>query len=193
VNVVDTLGTWLLALIVLLVWPTAAWSDQGVAVDVGRIDVADVLHPGRSYVLPSIGVRNPGTRTSGYTLRTRQIHSELLSVPEDWVAFVPASLHLRPGEQERIEPTLDVPIDAEPGDYEVLVTARLDGGEGAGASVGAAAATRLTFSVGGDPESVSDTGEIRNSSWLVAVGLAVVLVSVASRFRGVRIRIERTS
>ena len=168
----------------------AAWADRGVAVDVGRIDVDEMLQPGQTYTLPAIGVRNPGSQPSTYRLAVSPVETELLAVPEEWVRITPASLRLDADESQQVQPELAVPVDAEPGEYETLLAAQLDGA-GEGAQIGAAAATRLSFAVGGEPAPPPDAGGVRGGGWLMAGLLAVALTAVARRFKGLRIRIER--
>jgi hypothetical protein len=76
--------------------------------------------------------------------------SDRLHPAEEWFKFSPATLQLEPGERQTTEVTLTVPHNAEYGDYEALIVAQI-AADGDGATVGAAAASRLTFTVEDPP------------------------------------------
>jgi hypothetical protein len=185
---VGVLSTLLLGLVLL---PGTA-AARGVAVDVGRIDVDETLVPGASYVLPSIGVRNPGTEPATYTLGVAAVRTDRLAVPEEWVAFAPDRITLDPDRRQRVEPTLHIPFDAPAGDYEALLAARLEA-EGDGARVGAAAASRLTFSVSpiGEPADASGFGVVRGAGWLLMFLVVAAVLAAGRWLAGFRIQIER--
>lgn len=174
---------------VLLSAPAAA--DEGVAVDVGEIRLDEPVQRGASHVLPTVGVRNPGTEVARYRFSVGDIESQRLSVPPSWVAFEPREFTLRPEERDRFEPTLTVPSDAEPGAYEALLSASIVG-EGPGARVGAAAASRLAFTV--SDKSAAGPGGARLGRWITTLGVlaAAGIMVVIVRRSGLRIRIERT-
>ena len=48
------------------VGPAAA--DRGVALDLGRVEIARGLTPGGGYRLPPVGVRNPGDEETTYRM-----------------------------------------------------------------------------------------------------------------------------
>ena len=131
----------------LLLAPAAALADRGVALDLGRLDVAQKLTPGGGYRLPPLGVRNPGDEVTSYRIVVSHVQGqEGKPVPEDWVRFEPTELTLKPGKTEKVQARLSLPTGADPGDYEGLLAAQIVT-KGKGAQVGAAAAAKLTFSV----------------------------------------------
>ena len=130
-----------------LVSPGIAVADRGVALDLGRLDIAQRLTPGGGYRLPPLGVRNPGDEVTSYRIVVSHVQGqEGKPVPEDWVRFEPTELTLKPGKTEKVQARLSLPTGADPGDYEGLLAAQIVT-EGEGAQVGAAAAAKLTFSV----------------------------------------------
>lgn len=181
-----------LPLLAMVILPTSAYAQQGVAVDVGRIELDETLQLGGTYTLPTIGVRNPGGEVTDYRIAVSDLETDLRPVPEEWVSFSPAALTLEPDERQRFEPGLTIPSDAAPGSYETLLAAAV-AGEGEGARVGAAAATRLVFEVADEPVGSSDVGGVRGGGWLLALMIASLLVAMARPLRRIRIRVEPRS
>jgi hypothetical protein len=130
-----------------LLGASEASADRGVALDIGRLDVAQKLTPGGGYRLPPLGVRNPGDEVTSYRIVVSHVQGQQgKPIPEDWVRVKPAELTLKPGKTKKVEARLSLPTGADPGDYEGLLAAQIVT-KGKGAQVGAAAAARLTFSV----------------------------------------------
>lgn len=124
-----------------------AAADRGVALDLGRLDVAQTLTPGGGYRLPPLGVRNPGDEVTSYRIVVSHVDGQQgKPIPQDWVRVSPAQLTLKPGRTKKVEARLNLPTGANPGDYEGLLAAQIVT-KGKGAQVGAAAAAKLTFSV----------------------------------------------
>lgn len=134
-----------LASALLAAGPAAA--DRGVALDLGQIEIAQKLTPGGGYRLPPVGVRNPGDETTTYRMVVSSVQGQAgTPVPEDWFAFSPRELTVRPGKTQKVETRLELPTGADPGDYAGLLAAQIVT-EGGGAQVGAAAAAKVTFEV----------------------------------------------
>lgn len=125
----------------------AAAADRGVALDLGKVEIAQVLTPGGGYRLPPVGVRNPGDEATTYRMTVSSVQGQHgIPVPAAWFEFEPRELTLAPGQTEKVEARLSLPTGADPGDYETLVAAQIVT-EGKGAQVGAAAAARVIFEV----------------------------------------------
>jgi hypothetical protein len=151
------IGSTVLALgAVLLVGTAPVAAGKAVSIDVGSIAVREQLVPGGEYKLPTFGVRNPGTEETSYILTVSYVDGqEALRPPVEWFSFSPETLTLGVGESRPIETTLDIPTDAEPGDYAALIGPQIAATrDGSGAQVGAGAAARLTFTV--QPSSALD-------------------------------------
>ena len=134
------------SLAVLLV-PGAAAADRGVALDLGRLEIAQTLTPGGGYRLPPIGVRNPGDEVTSYRIIVSHVAGQKSKpIPEDWLRFQPSELTLKPGRTEKVQARLSLPTGADPGAYEGLLAAEIITEE-KGAQVGAAAAAKVTFNV----------------------------------------------
>lgn len=124
-----------------------ASADRGVALDLGKLEIAQTLMPGGGYRLPPIGVRNPGDERTTYRMTVSSVQGQAgIPVPEEWLDFEPDELTLRPGQTQKVQARLSLPTGADPGDYEGLLAAQVVS-EGKGAQVGAAAAAQLTFEV----------------------------------------------
>jgi hypothetical protein len=122
-------------------------ADRGVALDLGRLDIAQKLTPGGGYRLPPLGVRNPGDEVTSYRIVISHVEGQDgKPIPKAWVHVKPSELTLKPGRTEKVQARLDLPTGADPGDYEGLLAAQIVT-KGKGAQVGAAAAAKLTFSV----------------------------------------------
>jgi hypothetical protein len=121
--------------------------DRGAALDRGTIAIVERLAAGRSYQLPALGVRNPGSERTTYRLGLSFVESrQAKQPPAGWFRFTPTELTLGPGEERSVAIRLTIPAGAEAGGYEALVGAKLlSGAEGAQIAVGAAA--RVSFAV----------------------------------------------
>jgi hypothetical protein len=124
----------------------SAGADRGVAVDLGRIDIDQPLAPGGAYRLPELGVRNPGDERTSYRVKVWPVRGAGLAPPEDWFRIAPDRVTLRPNEIRKIQTRIVLPPDAAAGDYAALLGPEIVSDK-SGASVGAAAVTRLTFTV----------------------------------------------
>jgi hypothetical protein len=163
--------------------PLAVQADRGVAMDVGAIDVDDRLSRGGEYRLPDLGVRNPGTERTTYAMGVGHVVDQSgREAPPAWFGFEPAELTLDPGEAAPVSVTLDIPSGARPDDYEALLRAEIVTGN-EGTTVGAAAATRITFTV--KPSNLLQAWQLEaedwfrdNQPWATIVPLAAVLAAV---------------
>jgi hypothetical protein len=165
----------------------AVAASTGVSIDVGSIAVSETLAPGGEYRIPAFGVRNPGTETTSYRLVVTYVDGqEAASPPEAWFSFDPGELSLAPDASRPVVTTVVVPPDAAPGRYEALIGPQIVS-EGSGAQVGAAAAVKLSFTVG-------DSGGIdawlrmlgrflAENPWLLAIAGLVVLYLVMRYLR----------
>jgi len=139
-------GLFAAAAVAALLSAQQAAADRGVALDIGRIDIEQALVPGGNYRLPAFGVRNPGDERTSYLLKVWPIRGDAKAPDPHWVHFSPDRLTLRPNRIRRIQVRVILPSDAAPGDYAALIGPEIVG-TGGGASVGGAAAARLTFTV----------------------------------------------
>jgi len=191
------LATSLLALVTLPAAAVPAYASHGVALDTGNLEVEQKLTPGGGYMLPPLTVRNPGTEVTSYeivVLPTAQ--GEGRAVPAAWFRFQPQRMTLKPGQTRKVRTRLGLPSNASHGDYQTLLAAQI-AGKGKGTQLGAAAATKLTFTV----ESSTLLGEwwyrIRSWfsdnapwTWLVPL-LALISLAVWRGSRRFSLRLER--
>ena len=124
-----------------------ASADQGVAIDLGRVEITQRLVPGGGYRLPVLGVSNPGDERARYRMTVSYVtDQERREPPEGWFRFSPREFVLAPDETRAVRTGIELPVSADPGDYEALLGAQLVT-TGSGGQVGAAAASRLTFTI----------------------------------------------
>ncbi len=160
--------------------PAAA--SSGVSIDVGSIAVSEQLLPGGEYKLPTFGVRNPGTDETSYVLVVSYVDDQAaLRPPQGWFTFNPPALILPGGESHRVDTALEIPTDAEPGDYAALIGPQIVTA-GGGAQVGAGAAARLTFTV--QPANAFDAWfrwvlrTLAENPWILIAALAVAVLVI---------------
>jgi hypothetical protein len=186
----------LAAVLSLAVTHTAA-ASKGVAIDLGRIEIEQKLTPGGSYRLPLMGVRNPGTEATMYELKASPVEVDgRKAPPAGWFHFSPAKLMLKPKETRSVKVRLELPTGADPGDYIALVGPQI-ATNGSGAQVGAAAASRVTFSV--EPATTLGAYWLKvktffsdHALWSYVVPLVLLLALLAYRIRSrFAFRIER--
>ena len=131
----------------LLVGSEEASAARGVALDLGKLEIVQVLTPGGGYRLPPVGVRNPGDEMTTYRMVVSSVQDQAgIPVPEGWLEFEPREVTLESGATRKVQARLSLPTGADPGDYEGLLAAQIVT-EGEGAQVGAAAAAKMTFEV----------------------------------------------
>ena len=190
-------GTGAGALVVgaILLLPGIAVADQGVAINLGSIQIEEPLTRGESYRLPQMEVTNPGTEVSAYEVTARSIGGEdSLPVMGDWFVISPGEFKLNPGATQSVTIALSIPLDADAGVYSGLVgPSLLPSSEGA--SLGAGAAAKVTFEVPLDPTSL--TGRATSllddhGDWVLGlVGLLLVVALAVAIQRRFTFRVER--
>ena len=191
----------LAALVALGAIAGAALAQEGVGVNVGRIEVDEPIAPGGTYRLPSIGVINTGHDPGTYSLRITYLSGQPEMEPaKEWFRFSPDLFRLEPDEAHSVTVSIRLPLTARPGDYFAFIEAFpvRDVEEGGGVAIGIAAATRLSFTV--------EQSNAFNASalWVyhrfqdtspfsyIGIGLAAAALAAFLLFRvgGVRIRIR---
>jgi hypothetical protein len=174
-----------------------ARADQGVRIGPGRIDVQDTLLTGGTYHLPDLDVSNPGSETASYRMTVGAVAGQAgAPVDPSWVSFSPATFTLGPGSAQAVATSVVIPAEARSGPYQTLLRAELVP-SGGGLSLGAAAASRLTFSVAQATTLDSLVSGVRDAlsaagPWPGVLAL-VILVALLARFARRRwsFRVER--
>jgi hypothetical protein len=141
-----------------------AEASQGVRIDLGRIDVKQHLVRGGSYRLPTIGVSNPGTERTTYRMGVSHLSGQReVPIPDSWIHWSLRQFTLAPGQTRAVAARLELPTGARPDDYAGLVEAQIVT-QSKGATIGAAAAAHLTFTV--DPSNLLPALWLRFSTWM---------------------------
>ena len=167
-----------------------ARASIGVGVQANPVSLNGVAHPGASYALPSLYIVNTGTQPESMSVRIARSTGPGRAIPGPWIHIGGLGGQLAPKQSARIALELVTPADAKPGNYvsDIMVTGSA-APAAAGVNVGAAAATKLEFTITPGPAA---------GSWLPAwtwwvVGGLVVLAAATFGWRrsGLRIRVER--
>lgn len=123
----------------------------GVGVGSGKIHVEEVLFSGQTYAFPSLTVINTGTVKAEYSIHLTFHENQEQQRPEqDWFRFHPQTFSLEPGQAQLVEISAHFPLITPPGAYFAYLEAAPTHVEnkGGSASIGIAAASKLTFTVG---------------------------------------------
>jgi hypothetical protein len=128
--------------------PFNSFAGVGVGVDTGKIVVDEQLLPGITYTLPSINVLNTGDEKSFYQVNIEINDREgKLNPGNNWFTLSPKEFELEPDAQQKIEIKLTIPTNGvQPGEYSAFLTAKPFN---EGDTIGAAAATKVYFTVKG--------------------------------------------
>lgn len=161
---------------ILLLQPCSA--RVGVGVGTGKIAVDEPLMPGGTYKISSMSVINTGNEASNYSVDVTYLYEQKeLRPPEDWVSFDPKTFYLEPNEGKVVELSLNIPMDAPPGDYFCFLEAH-PVTEGEGFRIGVAAATKLYFSV--KPANIVSAVFHKISSFIAATAPASYFFIIAA-------------
>ncbi len=179
------------------VFPLPVFSNLGVGVATGKIVVEDKLRPGMIYNLPPLTVLNTGDEEAEYEagVAYHEKQSEL-QPNEKWFDFSPKKFFLKPGESQKVEIKLNLPVRAEPGDYFAYLEGKpLKKSESGKSTIGIAAAAKLYFTVlpanpilGAYYKAVSlwKINQPWSARFAIIIGVAI-LYSLLNRFLGFQI------
>lgn len=137
--------------LVLLASLTSAKTQAsvGVGVGTGKIEVKEEIKSGSIYTLPPITVFNTGTEDASYTMEVTLNETQPQLKPNpNWFSFSPQEFSLSPGKSQLVTPTFHPPLVTQPGDYFGYLEAHpSETVQQGGATIGVAAATKLSFTV----------------------------------------------
>lgn len=123
--------------------------SRGVAINVGRIEVRQVLYPGRRYDLATVSVVNTGSGEDEYTLSFIFAEGQRELRPDPaWLVLRPERVRIAAGGRAPVRVGLALPLRARPGRYFAFLAAHPVARAGSGVTIGVAAAARLSFEVG---------------------------------------------
>lgn len=177
----------------LFAFPGLAQASVGVGVQSAPVRLRTVAQPGSSYALPPVYVANTGTQDESIRMRVQRIsHGPGRAVPAAWIQFTGNGMRLSARESARIPVKLVVPAGARPGKYlsDVIVvgSAAIAAGR---THLGAAAATKLEFSIGRSPGGGTGLSFPPWTLWTLGGLLALAAAMLAFRASGLQLRIER--
>jgi len=134
----------------LLLSPLAASADIGTGVGANPIQLPNPVDAGHVYTMPQLYVVNTGTQAATYSVKVQALaQTGGQTVPAAWIEFGKNDFQLQPKESTVVPIKLDLPNGAPSGSYssDLLVGTVTPGQQAGGATVGAAAAAKLSFSV----------------------------------------------
>ncbi len=192
----------ILFLVILIVFtiPSSLDARVGVGVGTSKINIDEVLLPGKSYDLPPLTVINTGDEVSNYTvgISYHEQQPEIMP-PESWFVFLPKEFNLESGQSQIVSIKLNIPVKAVPGNYFAYLEGRPVAGESGQTRVNIAAAARLNFQV--DTSSMIaavyyKVADFWNAytpwiNWFFAAVLIGVVLIVMSRFLKIKIDFKK--
>jgi len=118
---------------------------RGVAVGVETLTPPSALSRGQRYTFDSFAIRNTGTATAIYEVVADDSPSPVAGrAASPWFTLTPRRIELQPGGLRFVSAQVDVPSNAEPGDYAIRIRP-LDNA----AAVNSTGGVRVTFTVQG--------------------------------------------
>jgi hypothetical protein len=177
----------------LLAFPWSAAASIGVGVQASAVRLQGVAHPGANYALPPLFVTNSGTQPESISIQVERLSAGPgLTIPPAWIRIAALSGSLQPGQVARIALELRTPSGAKPGDYSSDIVATGSAGLAAGGlSLGAAAATKLEFTVAPGPAHRSWLSLPAWKWWMICALILLAAVVAGVRRAGLLTRIER--
>lgn len=184
------------------VWASpAALADIGVGVGGGPVTMRGAGLPGQSYTLTPFQIVNTGTEPARYTISIQRLSAgDEQDVPGDWIRFADNGFLLGPQQSLQVGVTLELPDQAAPGAYltNIIASAGPPDQPVGGASLGAAAATRLVFGVAELPPTARGPFGIALPwplpewlPWALAGGGGFAATLLILRWLGYGVRLER--
>ena len=188
-----------LVLLAVLLSTGLAYAQLGVGINLGKISVDEPLMPGDSYRLPSVNVINSGQVASDYEMEVTYHHEQPeMRPPGEWIKFDPQTVTLEPGQSQSVAITLNLPVNAKPGDYFAYLEVHPVAKKG-GVAIGIAAATKLYFNV--KPANIFSALANQVStffetnapfSWVgLGVVILIIIILLFRRFVHISLRVEK--
>jgi hypothetical protein len=170
-----------------------AFASIGVGIQADPVRPGSVVHPGRTYTLPSLYVVNTGTEPESLSVQVERLDPGTTPetgrpVSPSWIQITGLGAQLAPGKSAEIPLQLSLPGGAPAGSYssDFVVTGSNGTATSGDVRFGAAAATGLEFSVVANPPS----GIPAWRWWVVGALILLTAIYLTIRRTGLRIRIE---
>lgn len=190
-------------LFLFLFIPSLIQAKIGVGVGSGKIVIDEKLKPGMIYKLPALSVMNTGDEPAQYAVSIAYHEKQPELMPkEEWFSYSPDSFLLQPQEAKPVDVTLNLPVNAQPGQYFAYLEAHPDKSSQKGnTSIGIAAAARLYFEVvptnaiSGIYYKILTFWKV-NQPWTSRAAIAVMVILAilsAKRFLNIQIGIKNKS
>jgi hypothetical protein len=155
----------------------AAWATVGVGVQAAPVVLSAPARPGTTSAFPSVYVINTGTESAEYSLKVERLSTgDELAVPPSWVTFEEQDFKLLPHRATTVAVRLKLPPTATTGQYMTDIVVSTSARGSGIAAAGAAAATKLVFTVGATSSrglSPTEVGVTGAGGLVVVAGIAV--------------------
>jgi len=166
-----------------------AGASLGAGISASPVTLQESAKPGQHYDLGTVKVVNTGTEPSAYALRIDAANGGR-QVPRSWVRFSPDTVQLAPKASTAVNVALRIPKQQAAGEYRALIVAHTVAlRRAAGAGVGAAAATKLSFRVRNAGRRLPMPPTWVTLTFLSLIG--IVVVTLFLRRLGVSVQVER--
>lgn len=170
-----------------------AGASIGVGIQANPVSLSGVAHPGRTYTLPDLYIVNTGTQPESMTVQVQRLSAGAgQTVPASWIRITGLTGQLKPQQSARIPLELVTPGGAQAGQYRSDIVVRGSTEPVAsGVNLGAAAATKLEFTITPGPASASWLSFPVWKWWVIGVLVLLAAGIFGWRRSGFRIRVER--
>lgn len=161
-------------LLLVLCFPTSVYATLGVGVGTPKIQVEEPLKPGGTYTLPNFIVMNTGDEATHYTVGVMYHEDQTELRPhKEWFTFSPQSFDIDPGKAKIVEVKIQIPRQAQEGEYFAFLeaTPKIETESGA-TKIAIAAAGKLTFRV----KKAKNTFPLQGIT--VALGVLTILLGI---------------
>ncbi len=186
-NLTHRISACVFAIALILLSASAAYANIGAAIQAEPVQLTHAVAAGHTYRLSDAYAKNPGSQAARFQIRIQKLSpGSGRDVLASWIHPGREDLVLGPRKAVYVPLTLKVPAGAQSGGYlsdVVAVAGPL--GQIHGTALGAAAATKLAFDVGGPGFAIP--GWVTRT--LLALGV-VALLAMGIKRSPIRVRLE---
>ncbi|HEY1830007.1 MAG TPA: hypothetical protein VGG38_07180 [Acidimicrobiales bacterium] len=174
-----------------------ATGSIGIGIQAEPIALATPVTAGHQYNFPTAYIVNKGTEGVVAKFEVRRFNGGIgHDIPAAWIEFPTPYVLLRPGQSVHILIILNLPKSAVLGKYQSDVfvdTATKPNASRVGAQVGAAAATKIEFTVGSHPAPSPSRKSIPLAAYIGGGVLLLVLLLLTLWRLGFRVRVDKAT
>lgn len=173
-----------LIIILVVIIPSQVGARVGVGIGTGKIEITEILIPGKKYDIPQLTVINTGDEIFDYGvgISYHEKQPEMMP-PESWFLFSPATFTLEPGQSQAVSIELHIPIRVVPGNYFAYIEGHPIHSDSSQTKINIAAATKFYFQVGTSNTVASIYYKMTSlwdtySPWTNRITIAIVIILI---------------